>query len=70
MLPTSGFDADSVDIDLAALRIGGSREANNDNDPFKSVIRKHHRARDITDEFGQAVKGELLHYFLTAYSRR
>lgn len=53
-------DVDAMNIGLATLRIGGSREASNNKDPFKTVIRRHHRARDITDEFSQAVKGKAI----------
>lgn len=49
---------DSLNEDLANLRLGGRGEVDRNNEPFKSVIRRHHRARDITDEFSQAVKGE------------
>jgi len=56
----SETDVDSTNIGLATLGLGSSREASINNDPFKAVIRRHHRARDITDEFCQAAKGKLL----------
>jgi len=60
----SESNVDSMKIGLATLRIGGSGEASINDDPFKAVIRRHHRARDITDEFVQAAKGKAVRAFL------
>lgn len=47
----------SLDTGLSSLNLASSVEHDEAHDAFKSVIRRHHHARDITNEFSQAVKG-------------